>query len=210
MINTIVVDDHTIFRQCITTKINATSRYRVIAETGKGTEAIELTKQYRPDLVIMDISLPDLDGIEVSRRILRLVADVKIILLTMYKYPELIEYIKDIGIKGYVLKNDAFEDLIHAINEVMAGRQYFSRSLDISSFENLLFYSRCSRGLLSPREKEVLRLIAMGHTTREIARILSISCKTVETHRAKIKEKTGSRNLADMVRYALKIGLISP
>jgi DNA-binding NarL/FixJ family response regulator len=203
----LVVDDHTIFRQCIVGQINTQQGCEVVAETGSGAAAVRLAEDLAPDVIIMDISLPDIDGIEAVKRLRQKKGKWKIILLSMYKYPEIVDYLEEIGVDGYLLKNDAFEDLLYAIKAVSEGKRYISPSLltDETSVSKISSFSLSS---LTEREKEIVSLIAEGLTSREIADRLCISIKTVETHRARIMEKLKVRNVAELIRYAIKVGIL--
>ena len=207
MIKVLLVDDHTIFRQCIATKIKEHPEYKIIAETGSGIASIELAQQLNPDVIIMDISLPDINGIEASRRIKEKGIGSKIILLSMYKYTEIINHSEDVEIEAYLLKEDTFEDLIYAINAVLQGNRYVSSSL----LKHKSKSSACSQSLpstLSAREQEITELISEGLTTKEIAQRLCISAKTVETHRARIMEKLKVKNVAELIKQAIRLGII--
>ena len=206
MTRILVVDDHTIFRECIVGQIETKEGYEVVAETGSGLTAVRLAEELKPDVIIMDISLPDIDGIEAVKRLREKGGRGKIILLSMYRYPEILDYLKDMGVDGYLLKNDAFEDLLHAIKAVSEGRSYVSPSLftdETPSPKSPPF----ALSSLTKREREIVSLIVEGLTTKEIADRLTISVKTVETHRARIMEKTGARNVVELVRYAIKAGI---
>jgi len=182
----------------------------ISGETGTGKEAVIFADRLRPDIVIMDISLPDIDGIEAAKEILKRHRSCGIILLSMYEMSELLDMILEMGIKGYVLKNDAYEDLLYAIKAVADGKVFISSSLQHKktavSHPPQTF---SSKEVLTPREKEILHLIAEGLTSKQIAQKLFISVKTVETHRARIMEKLGCKNIAALVKTAIRLGLIS-
>ena len=205
MIKVMVIDDHKMFRDAIVDKLNSRENLQVIYETGSGKDAIIKSEFLNPDIIIMDISLPDIDGIEASKEILK-VCNCKIILLSMYKMPELIEYILSIGIKGYILKNDAYDDLIYAIEKILNGEVFISSSLENEKEESIEFIKRKE---LTKREIEIIKLIGNGLTTKEIAEKLNISIKTVETHRTHIFKKLNCKNIADLIKKAMNIGLIN-
>ncbi len=208
MIKILVVDDHTIFRQCIVGQIQTQEGYEVVAETGSGVASVKFAEDLAPDVIIMDISLPDIDGIEVVKRIRQKDRKCKIILLSMHRYSEILNHLKDIGVDAYLLKDDAFEDLLYAIKAVGEGKRYISPSLLIEEV-SVPRTPSFSVSPLTEREKEIVALIAEGLTSREIADQLCISIKTVETHRARIMEKLGVKNVAELIRYAIKAGIVN-
>ena len=178
----------------------------MVAETGSGEASVKLAEELTPDVIIMDISLPDMNGIDAARKIRDKGIKSKIILLSMYSYPEILDHLEDVKIEGYLLKKDTFDDLLYAIRAVCDGKRYTSSSL--LSEEITHKAPPASANLLSAREKEIVSLIADGLSSREIAERLCISVKTVETHRARIMEKLGVRNVAELVRQAIKTGVI--
>jgi len=206
MTKIMVVDDHTIFRQGIVSLLGHVEGVEVLAETGSGRDAVRLAWELRPDVILLDISLPDIDGIETARRIRNLGIDAGIVLLTMHKEKGLLDIAREVGVSSYILKDDAFQDLVYAIKAVVRGDSFVSSSL--------LAGSPFKQGLpstLSPltrREKEIVYMIAQGLSSKEVAERLFISVKTVETHRARIMRKLELRNTADLVRYAVRTGLV--
>ncbi len=207
MIKILVVDDHTIFRQCIVSQIRIHHEYEVVAETGSGAAAVRFAETLNPDIIIMDISLPDINGIEAVKRIKEKKVESKIILLSMYKYPELLDHLKDLKIEGYILKNDTFESLLYAIKAVHEGKNFISSSLleEGKIDEKNIFLDE---NHLTRREVEIISLIAEGFSSKEIAKRLSISMKTVETHRTRIIKKLNVKNVAELVKKAISLGII--
>jgi len=206
MVKVVVVDDHTLFRQAMVGQIQRLRGYKVVGETGSGVVSVRMVEDLKPDVVVMDISLPDIDGLEAVRRIRNRGMGCKIILLSMYKYPELMDMVDSMGVNGYLLKNDAFEDLLYAIKAVQDGRRYVSPSL----FEELP--PPRTPSILSPfsqREKEIVCMIANGLSSKEIAKELNLSVKTIETHRANIMKKMGARNVAEMIKQAVRWGIVT-
>jgi two-component system response regulator NreC len=206
MITVLVVDDHTIFRQGIVSLLNTTEGFEAVAEAGSGSAAVGLAKDLKPQVILMDVSMPDMDGIEAARRIRAAGVDAQIILLTMHKGPELLELASDSGVRGFLLKNDAFSDLLYAIKAVVRGERFVSSSLAEPPVGRQV--APVPAPPLTNREAEIVALIADGLTSKEIAERLVISVKTVETHRANIMEKLGVKNVPELVRYAIRAGII--
>lgn len=206
MTRIIVVDDHIMFRQGIVSLIKSVEDFEVISEASSGNEAVKLAHDICPNLILMDISLPDINGIEAAKMIKKNNINTEIILLTMHNDESLLEMALKVGIKGYILKNDAFDDLIYAIKTVIGGKKFISSSLykDYGHISDLPI----SPSPLTTREKEIVILITDGLSSKEIAERLFISVKTVEKHRTNIMEKLGLKNMAELVKYAFKIGII--
>jgi DNA-binding NarL/FixJ family response regulator len=210
----ILADDHTIVRHGLSKLLGQEKDIEVVAETKDGHSTIELTRELSPDLVIMDISMPDLNGIDATRRILRESSRVKILALSMHSGKNFVIEMLKAGASGYLLKECALEELIIAVRAVMAGKTYLSPSITDIVVEN---YVRCSSddkstafSILSQREREVLQLIAEGKTTKQVAKRLHISPKTVEGHRLRIIDKLNIDNVAQLTKYAIQEGLTSP
>jgi len=206
MITVLVVDDHTIFRQGIVSLLNGTEGVEAVAEAGSGSAAVSLAKDLKPQVILMDVSMPDMDGIEAARRIRAAGVDARVILLTVHRVPELLELASDSGIRGFLLKNDAFSDVLYAIKAVLRGERFVSSSLTETPGERQA--APVSASPLTNREAEIVALIAEGLTSKEIAERLVISVKTVETHRANVMEKLGVKNVPELVRYAIRAGII--
>jgi DNA-binding NarL/FixJ family response regulator len=208
MIRILVVDDHNIFQQGIVSLLASNKEFEVVAEAATGSEAIKFAETLKPDIVILDMVLPDINGIEIAKNIKSLGITTEIVFLTMHKEKNILEMAKDLGVKGYLLKDDAFEDLQYAIKAVHRGEEYIS-----SSFKKKTVYSSLplvDQSIITPREREIVILIAKGLTSKDIARKLCRSVKTIETHRSNIMEKLELKNIADIVRYAFTSGLIQP
>jgi DNA-binding NarL/FixJ family response regulator len=201
-----VVDDHTIFRQGIVSLLNSAGICEVVAEAGSGLAAVDLAREIRPDIIVMDITMPDIDGIEAAKRIKAAGIDTGIILLTMHKGAELLKMAEDTGIQGYLLKDDALSDLLYAIKAVSRGEKFTSMSVKSGSRPRAAMSPPSS---LTRREVEIIALVAGGLSSREIAAKLFISVKTVETHRSNVMEKLGLKNLPELVKYALRRGIIA-
>ena len=207
MIKVIIADDHVIFRQGLLKLLQSATDIAVIGEAGEGHESLGLIKKEKPDVAILDISMPGLSGIEIVKEIEMLGLAAKVVFLTMHNDPLTAKKAMQSNALGYVLKDDAFEDLLYAIRTVALGKTFISPSIS----EKILKSGKpkeTDKRILTEREQEVLRLIALGLTNKKIAEKLFISVKTVDTHRTRILQKLGAHTAADLVRYAIKIGLI--
>ncbi len=207
----VLADEHVLFRRGMKKIINEAPGTEVVGEANDGLEAIQLVKQLQPDLAVLDISMPKMSGIEACREIRRLVPDVKILVLTMHKDREYLYQAIAAGAQGYLLKEDSDEELFAAIGTIRKGAIYVTKALagavstDISAF--FLEKDRKLSRSLTAREREVLKLISEGKSNSEVAEILRLSVRTVETHRSNIMSKLDLRNTAELVRYAIQKGL---
>ncbi|MCW8859813.1 MAG: response regulator transcription factor [Deltaproteobacteria bacterium] len=208
MIKILLVDDHLIFRQGIQSLFDQTDDFQVVAVAGNGLSAIELAKLHLPDIVIMDVTMPDLNGIDATRRILNELPQVKVIGLSMHSDQHFVKEMFKAGASGYLLKDEAFDELLSAIEGVMRGETYLPSQLSTLLIQDLR--GKDGRQDLTQRELEVLQLLASGKNTKQTAETLFVSVKTVETHRSNIFSKLKLRNLADLTRYAIRNGLITP
>jgi DNA-binding NarL/FixJ family response regulator len=202
----IIVDDHRLFRSGLKFILDASGKYQVISEASNGFELMELLENSQPSLVIMDINMPKMNGIEATRLALTRYPNLKIIILSMYGEMEYYNSLLDLGVKGFVLKDADNEEFFLAINKVLSGESYFSQQLLLNIIRS---NSHIDPVKLSRREKEILGLISNGLSTQEISGILNISQRTVERHRTHLLEKTGSKNSIRLVIYALKNNIIS-
>ena len=207
MIRVIVADDHVIFRQGLLNLLQSSRDIVVVGEAGNGSETLNLIIKERPDIAIIDISMPGLDGFEIFQKIRETGIETKVIFLTMHKDSITAKRAIQMDVAGYVLKDNAFEDLLYSIRSVSAGGTFISPSVSQKIFKSSSQEGKEAQ-LLTVRESEVLRLIASGLTNKLIADKLFISFKTVETHRTNIMQKLDLHTTADLVRYAMKTGLI--
>lgn len=206
MINLVIADDHQIFRQGLVKMLKEVSEFNIVGETGSGNNALEIIIKTKPDIAILDISLPDLNGFEIAEAIQKNGILTKIIFLTMHNDPITAKKaIQSFG-DGYVIKDNAFEDLLYAIKSIRAGGKFISPSVS-DKLINAGAPIESLQIVLTEREKQILSLIASGLTNRQIANKLFISIKTVETHRNRILQKLGVHTTADMVKYAIKSGI---
>lgn len=206
----ILVDDHTLFRNGLRILLNNQQEYTVCAEAANGEEFLELLDKQRPDLVLLDIDMPVMDGIEAANRALRKYPELKIITLSMYGEEDYYYKMVDAGVKGFLLKNSDINEVKAAMQTVLEGGSYFSSEL----LQNLVSSLRSKsqqhekQNVLSERETEILILICQGFSNQEIADQLFISKRTVDKHRSNILEKSESKNTAQLVMYAIKNQLV--
>jgi DNA-binding NarL/FixJ family response regulator len=212
-IRLILADDHKLFRLGLRQLIDRYKDIRVIGEAATGFAAVEAAHDLKPDLVVMDISMPELNGIEATRRIVDADPSVKVLMLSMHSDRRYILESLRAGAKGYLLKDAAPEELIRAIQKVVRNQFYLSSQIKEQVIADYIRVTEPETAspfsLLSAREREVLQLLAEGKSTKEIAEKLSLSAKTVETHRAHIMDKVDLHTIAELTRYAIKEGLIS-
>jgi len=207
MIRVIVADDHLIFRQGLLKLLQSSNKIAVVGEAGNGNEALDIIKAESPEIAILDISMPGLSGFEVIRELEHKENKTKIIYLTMHDDLFTAKKVITSKAKGFVSKDDAYEDLLYAIEAVSSGRKFVSASISDKIFSlNLLKDS--DDDILTKRELEILKLIAEGVTNKKMAGQLAISVKTVETYRSRILQKLGMHYTADLIKYAIKTGLI--
>lgn len=213
-IRVLLADDHTILRQGLRKILEADPSFEVVGEAGDGREAVKKAEALKPDVVVMDISMPILNGIEATRQIAKSLPKTKILILTVHENDQLATEILNAGATGYLLKDAASEELIAAIRAVYRGDSYLSPSIAKRVIAQYLDFAR---GKVPPeekfsdltaREREILQLIAEGYSNKEIAQMLYISEKTVKTHRENIMRKLDLHSVAELVRYAIRRGII--
>ena len=209
----LLADDHQIMREGLKALLGERSSVEVIAEAENGIEALAIARRERPDVIVMDIAMPDINGIEVTRQLKAELADIKIIALSMHSDRRFVSEILKAGAAAYVLKQAAFEDLEKAIKSVMLNRTFLSADIlesVVSDYVNQLSTSEYDAyRQLSDRERQVLQLLAEGNSTKEIAFKLHVSVKTIESHRQNIMNKLGIRTLAGLTKFAVREGLTS-
>jgi DNA-binding NarL/FixJ family response regulator len=211
----LLADDHILVREGIGSLLRQDSEIEVVGEADSGRAAVSLARQLSPDLVIMDVIMQDLNGVEATRQIVKENAKVKVIALSMYDSRAHISNMIEAGAMGYVLKTSAFDELSRAISVVQGGNFYFCSSITAVIVEDYLKRMRAGSRLppapagLSAREREVLSMISEGKSSKEIARVLGVSPKTVDSHRMHIMSKLKIASVAGLTRYALREGLTS-
>ncbi len=205
----LLADDHQIFRQGLKGLLEHEG-LQIVGEAADGQEAIKRARDLSPDVAVLDLAMPLLNGLDAAREIVRASPRTRPILLTMHtEDPYVMEALRA-GIKGYVLKTQPSTDLVQAIQEVCRGRIYLSPGISRTVVEAYLAKTELPPDPLSPREREVLQLVAGGKTTKEIARLLGMGVKTAENHRTRILSKLDIHETAGLVRYAIRRGLINP
>jgi DNA-binding NarL/FixJ family response regulator len=218
-IKVILVDDHSLVRAGIRSLIQNISGVEVIAEANNGRDAIRLIDELIPDLVLLDIAMPELNGLEVISRISKDNTETKVIILSMHTNEEYVVQALKAGAAGYLLKDSAPNELEIAVNAVMKGETYLSPAISKHVVDNYLrrisdVSAEKERGpdifkQLTSRQREILQLIAEGNSTKEIANKLNVSIKTVETHRMQLMDRIGIHDVAGLVRYAIRMGIIT-
>ncbi|MDX1435747.1 MAG: response regulator transcription factor [Anaerolineales bacterium] len=209
----LLVDDHPVVRQGLKALLDSEDNFRVVGEAGEGLEAIQAVEQLTPDVLVLDLMIPNLNGLEVTRQVNQRFTDTRVILLSMHSNEAyVVEAFKN-GASGFVLKDSGAEELVRAINEVSEGRRFLSPPLSERALEIYLQEKTRSESLdpydtLTGREREILHLAAEGHSNAQIAEKLVISPRTVETHRANLMRKLNLRSQSDLIRYAIKRGIL--
>ena len=210
----LLADDHTLMRQGLRKIIEEHDDWEVVGEAGTGRDAVQQALEMRPDIVVLDIAMPQLNGIEATRQISRRAPDIRVLILSMYSDEAYILQVLKAGARGYLLKDSADVDLIRAITAVGQGKSFFSPAVARVMLDDYV-RNLAERGLtdrydsLSEREREVFQLIAEGNSNKEVAELLGVSVSTVETHRTHIMEKLDVHSTAEIVLYAVRKGVIS-
>jgi DNA-binding NarL/FixJ family response regulator len=204
MLKILVADDHGIVRSGLKMLIERQGGMNVVAEAGDGVDAVAAAQRSRPDVAILDVAMPRMTGIQAAREIRAHCPDTAVLLLSMHDDERYVHDALRAGASGYVLKRQADVELIEAVREVAAGGRF------VSALPGLDLDGGCNEDPLTPRELDVVKLIAEAYTNRQIAEILSVSEKTVESHRANVLSKLGMRDRVELVRYAIKRGLVEP
>ncbi len=209
----LVVDDHAIMRQGLRSLLAEEPGFEVVGEAGDGREGLRMVSELSPDVVVMDVGMPDLNGVEATRQVVRDHPDVKVVALSMHAERRFVTGMLEAGAAGYVLKGAAFEELVEAIRAVRAGRVFTSQKITdmvLSDFVRGLGRGEpATASPLTPREREVVQLLAEGKGSREVADSLNISVNTVDTHRRRAMEKLELSSLAELTKYAIREGLTS-
>ncbi len=210
----LIADDHEVFRRGTQALLESRPGWNVCGEAATGREAIEKTKKLKPDVVIMDISMPELNGLEAAEQILKFAPKTEVLILTIHDSEELVREMAKMGVRGYMLKTDTSQDLVTAIEALALHRPFYtSKAADVI----LQDYRRLKKEAehspeaihLSTREREVVQLLSEGRSNKEVASALGISVRTVETHRSNIMRKLSLGSLSDLVRYAVRNKIVT-
>jgi DNA-binding NarL/FixJ family response regulator len=212
----LIADDHEVVRQGVRTILESQSEWSVVAEAQNGLEAVDRARETKPDIALLDISMPHLNGLEATKQILGQLPETQVLILTMHESDELVREVLAAGARGYVLKTDAKRDLVSAVRSLSEHRPFFT-----SKVAEMVLEGYRQRGVpagtdislgerLTSRERQIVQLLAEGKTSKEIATALDISIKTADTHRANVMRKLDLHSLADVVRYAIRNKMIEP
>jgi two-component system, NarL family, response regulator NreC len=205
----LLADDHILVRQGLRSLLDR-ENIRVIAEASDGQEVIRLAESLHPDIAIMDISMPTLNGIDAARVLARSCPKTRVIFLTQHEEEQYLHEALEAGVRGYILKSQVVNDLVHAIRQVSSGGFYLSPGVSQAVVEAYRSKAERPSDPLSVRERQVLQLIAEGKSTKDVASLLGISVKTAESHRTRLMQKLDIHETASLVRYAIRRGLIQP
>ena len=211
----VLADDHDIVRRGIRTLLELRADWEICAEASDGRAAVQLSEELAPDIVILDLSMPELNGLEAARRIVAHCPRSRVLMLTMHETEQFVRETLAAGVRGYILKTDAGRDLLTAVDALLRGETFFTSRMAATMYAaEFAGVGRRRRSKspagLTPREREILQLLAEGRKNRDVGKALNISVKTAETHRARIMAKLGIESVADLVRYAIRNGLVAP
>jgi DNA-binding NarL/FixJ family response regulator len=205
----LVVDDHAVVRRGVRSLLESRDGWEVCGEATTGRDAVEQTRRLRPDVVVMDLSLPELNGLDATRQILRDAPATEVLVLTMHQSEELMREVLHAGARGYVLKSDADENLINAIESLRQHTPFLTSTVTKFVLDDYVRHGDAARdehtpALLTSREREIVQLVAEGRSSKEVAATLGISVKTIDAHRSNIMRKLQLRSISDLVRYAIR------
>ena len=212
----LIADDHDVVREGLRVLLQARPGWEVCAEAKTGREAVEQARQLKPDVVVLDVSMPELNGLEAARQILRAVPRTEILILTMHESEELARQVLAVGVRGYVLKSDAGRELLAAVEALAEHKPHFTPRISRMVLEGYLRSEGgppppgLLAGRLTPREREVVQLLAEGKSNKEVAARLGISVKTAEAHRGNIMRKLNLHSVTELVHYAVRNQIVQP
>ena len=207
-IRILLADDHAVVRQGFKMILDAQADMEIVGQAANGRQAVDLAEQLRPDVVVMDVSMPELNGIEATRRLASSVPHARVVALSMHKDSVYVREILRAGARGYLLKDSGAADLVAAIRAVASGESYLSPAVSNAVLDDYRRHVTNPIDLLTSREREVLQLLAEGRTNKEIAGVLNLSVYTVDAHRGRIMEKLNLHSISELVRFAVRNGLI--
>lgn len=209
----LVVDDHEVVRRGLKAVLEGHPGWQVVGEAASGREAIEKAGTLKPQVVILDMSMPGLNGLEATRSILKVLPEAQVLVLTQHDSEQLIRAFLQAGAQGYLVKSDAARELVPALESMQQGRPFFTAKVArmvLDGYIKGLEVGDGQRSVLTPSERQIAQLLAEGNTNKQIAGQLSIAVKTVETHRAHIMRKLGIHSVSELVRYAVRNNLLPP
>lgn len=211
----LVADDHEIVRRGLIALLEGKQDWVVVGEAVTGREAVDLARTLTPDIAIIDVGMPELNGLEATRQILKAQPQTEILILTMHESEQIVREVLDAGARGYVLKSDAGRDLVAAVEALCQHRTFFSSKISDMLLRAYLRPTRAeqpetTRSRLTAREREIVQLLAEGKSNKEVASALNISIKTAETHRTNIMNKLDLRSITELVRYAVRNNIVEP
>jgi DNA-binding NarL/FixJ family response regulator len=211
----VVVDDHSVVRRGVRALLESHAGWEVVAEATTGREAVDAVKRHQPDVVVMDLSLPDLNGLEATRQIVRDSPQTEVLVLTMHHSEQLAREVLQAGARGYVLKSDADDSLITAVDALRRHKPFLTSGVTEFVLDGFLREAgtgteQHSKDSVTPREREIIQLVAEGYSNKEAATRLGVSTKTIEAHRANIMRKLRLRSASDLVRYAVRNNIVQP
>ena len=207
----VIVDDHEIVRRGLVSTLESHPGWKIVGEASDGRSALSLVQEHQPDIVVMDLRMPGLNGLDATRQVLALSPETRVLVLTLDDSDQLVREVLAAGARGFVLKSDAARHLVAAVESLTEGRTYFTSKVAELVLAGYLkptgdsaAWDHEGQSRLSPREREVVQLLAEGKSNKEVAEVLHLSVKTVETHRAKIMAKLELKSFSDLVRYAIR------
>jgi DNA-binding NarL/FixJ family response regulator len=212
----LIADDHALVRRGVRGILKTQRGWRVVGEAANGREAVEKAKKLKPDLAILDITMPDLDGLQATRQIREALPNAKVLILTMHESDQMGRRVLDTGAHGYVLKSDLAACLLKGVKRISEGKRFLTPKVSEIVLEAFLTaeshhqQTKPSQAQPTPREMEIIRFLAAGKTNKETAALLGITVRTVETHRATIMVKLGLHSITELIYYALRHGIFSP
>jgi DNA-binding NarL/FixJ family response regulator len=216
MVRILLADDHDVVRRGVRALLAERSDWQICAEASNGREAVALAIRYKPHVAILDLSMPELNGLEATRQIKKAVPETEVLIFSMYESEQYVRDLFSAGARGYVLKSDMDTQLVNAVETLSHHKPFFTSAIAEKVLEGFLRLEGASAamgtacGVLTSREREIVQLLAEARSNKEISTILGISVKTVETHRATVMRKLGISSIVDLVHYAIRNNLVSP
>ena len=210
-VSILIADDHELFRRGVAAELSQVPGWIIAAEATNGRDAVALASELKPDIVVLDLTMPELNGLEAARQITAADPSARILILTAHESEQLVREVLNAGARGYVLKSDAGRTLVTALQTLLGGGSFFTSNVARMVLDGYLrSESMDVSQTLSAREREIVQLLAEGNSNKDIARALNISVKTAETHRSNVMRKMGFASLAELVRYAIRNKIIEP